>query len=72
MSRLVLMYVLIRADSSNRYSKRTDSVLQIAVKRSIKFAPYADLIWLETKMPDLEQARSFARKIREQYPGKCV
>jgi isocitrate lyase len=34
------------------------------------FAPYADLIWLETKKPDLEQARSFARKIREKYPGK--
>jgi isocitrate lyase len=34
------------------------------------FAPYADLIWLETKAPNLEQARSFARKIREKYPGK--
>jgi hypothetical protein len=34
------------------------------------FAPYADLIWLETKKPDLQQARSFARKIREKYPGK--
>jgi isocitrate lyase len=44
--------------------------VDIAIKRSIKFAPYADLIWLETKTPDLEQARSFARKIREQHPGK--
>jgi len=34
------------------------------------FAPYADLIWLETKTPDLDQARSFARKIRAKYPGK--
>ena len=34
------------------------------------FAPYADLLWLETKSPDLEQARYFARKIREKYPGK--
>ncbi|THV06597.1 isocitrate lyase and phosphorylmutase [Dendrothele bispora CBS 962.96] len=41
-----------------------------AVKRAIAFAPYADLIWLETKMPDLEQARSFARRIREAHPGK--
>lgn len=23
-------------------------------------------------MPDLEQARSFARRIREKHPGKCV
>lgn len=34
------------------------------------FAPYADLIWLETKTPDIEQARAFARKIREKFPGK--
>jgi isocitrate lyase len=36
------------------------------------YAPYADLLWLETKSPDLEQARYFARKIREKYPGKYV
>lgn len=36
------------------------------------FAPYADLLWLETKSPDLAQARYFARKIREKYPGKYV
>ena len=28
------------------------------------------MIWLETKLPDLAQARGFARKIREKYPGK--
>jgi isocitrate lyase len=44
--------------------------VEAAVKRSLVFAPYADLIWLETKTPDIEQARSFARKIREKYPGK--
>jgi isocitrate lyase len=36
------------------------------------YAPYADLLWLETKSPDLEQARYFARRIREKYPGKYV
>ncbi|KAK0455904.1 isocitrate lyase [Armillaria borealis] len=44
--------------------------VEAAIKRSMTFAPYADLIWLETKMPDLEQARYFSRKIREKYPGK--
>ncbi|KAG6870734.1 hypothetical protein C0992_012593 [Termitomyces sp. T32_za158] len=34
------------------------------------YAPYADLVWLETKSPNIEQARYFARKIREKYPGK--
>jgi hypothetical protein len=45
---------------------------QAAIKRAINFAPYADLLWLETKSPDLAQARYFARKIREKYPRKCV
>jgi isocitrate lyase len=44
--------------------------IDAAIKRSLVFAPYADLVWLETKKPDLEEARSFARKIREKYPGK--
>lgn len=30
------------------------------------------MIWLETKLPDLAQARSFARKIRERHPGKWL
>ena len=28
------------------------------------------MTWLETKRPDLNQARSFARKIRETYPDR--
>ena len=28
------------------------------------------MIWLETKLPDIQQARYFSRKIREKYPGK--
>lgn len=46
--------------------------IDAAIKRSLTFAPYADMIWLETKLPDLEQARSFARKIRAKYPGKWL
>lgn len=35
-----------------------------AIKRSLAFAPYADMLWLETKRPSLTQARDFSRKIR--------
>ncbi|AQZ15139.1 ICL2 (YPR006C) [Zygosaccharomyces parabailii] len=42
--------------------------LEAAVKRSLAFAPYADMIWLETKTPDIKQAKSFAAKIHEVYP----
>ncbi|KAH9920221.1 isocitrate lyase and phosphorylmutase [Epithele typhae] len=44
--------------------------VEAAIKRELAFAPYADMIWLETKLPDIEQARYFARKIRAKYPGK--
>ncbi len=46
--------------------------VEAAIKRELAFAPYADMIWLETKLPDLQQARYFSRKIREKYPGKWV
>lgn len=46
--------------------------MDIALKRSLAFAPYSELLWLETKKPDLEQARSFAAKIHEKYPGKWL
>ncbi|RDX51925.1 isocitrate lyase and phosphorylmutase [Lentinus brumalis] len=44
--------------------------VEAAIKRELAFAPFADMIWLETKLPDLQQARYFSRKIREKYPGK--
>ncbi|KAH7107162.1 isocitrate lyase and phosphorylmutase [Auriculariales sp. MPI-PUGE-AT-0066] len=44
--------------------------IEAAIRRVSAYAPYSDLLWLETKKPDLEQARSFARRIRQQYPGK--
>ncbi|KAF8963848.1 isocitrate lyase [Flammula alnicola] len=44
--------------------------VEAAIKRTIAFAPYADLLWLETKSPNLEQAKYFSGKIRETFPGK--
>lgn len=44
--------------------------LPAATKRAIEFAPYADLLWLETADPSVPNAVGFAREIRETYPGK--
>ena len=30
------------------------------------------MLWLETKLPDLNQARTFASRIREQHPNKWL
>ncbi|EJD52227.1 isocitrate lyase and phosphorylmutase [Auricularia subglabra TFB-10046 SS5] len=46
--------------------------LEAAIRRVAAYAPYADLLWLETKKPDLEQARGFARRIRQQFPNKMM
>jgi len=43
---------------------------QAAIKRVKVFAPYADMLWLETKKPDLQQAESFAAKIHTDFPNK--
>jgi isocitrate lyase len=46
--------------------------LEAAIARGVAYAPYADLIWCETSMPDLEEARCFAEGIHAKYPGKLL
>ncbi|GAA5894509.1 hypothetical protein JCM8208_006260 [Rhodotorula glutinis] len=43
-----------------------------ALKRTLAFADFADLLWLETKAPDLVQAQTFAGEIRTAHPGKWL
>jgi isocitrate lyase len=50
----------------------TTGGIDAAVSRALAFAPWADMIWLETKAPDLKQAQSFARRIREKFPEKWL
>jgi len=42
---------------------------QCAIVRSIAFAPYADLLWMETKKPILAQAKEFAEGVHKECPG---
>ncbi|KAH0355036.1 isocitrate lyase, partial [Aureobasidium melanogenum] len=44
--------------------------LSAATKRAIEFAPFADLLWLETGDPSVQKAAGFAKEIREVHPGK--
>lgn len=46
--------------------------LEQGIDRGLSYAPYADLLWLETSNPDLEQARKFAAAIHEVYPDKML
>ena len=46
--------------------------ISAAIKRMKQFAPYAELLWLETKTPDLVRAQGFAAKIHQDFPGKWL
>lgn len=39
-----------------------------AVMRSASFAPYCDLVWMESKMPEYEQAKEFADGVHAIWP----
>jgi isocitrate lyase len=46
--------------------------IDYAVAKSLASAPFADLLWMETKTADLEDAEKFAHAIHAQYPGKML
>ncbi|WAA65311.1 isocitrate lyase [Microbacterium oxydans] len=46
--------------------------LESVISRGLAFAPYADLLWVETGEPDIELARDFAAAIHAQFPGKLL
>jgi len=46
--------------------------LDAAIARGLAYAPYADLVWCETAVPDLKQARRFAEGIHKRFPEKLL
>ena len=46
--------------------------LDQAISRACSYAPFADLIWCETKTPDLDEARRFAEVVHKQFPDKLL
>ena len=46
--------------------------LDQAIARGLAYAPYADLIWCETAVPDLEEAKRFAEAIRSKFPNQLL
>src|SRR5712691_953037 len=48
------------------------SGIDYAIARSLAVAPFADLLWMETKTADLEDARMFAQAIHAEYPDKML
>jgi isocitrate lyase len=46
--------------------------IEACITRGLSYAPYADLLWMETSEPNLEEAQRFADAIHARYPGKLL
>ncbi len=46
--------------------------LEQAIARGLAYAPLADMIWCETSVPNLEDAKRFAEAIQSEYPGQLL
>lgn len=42
------------------------------ISRGLSYAPYCDILWMETSNPDIEMATKFATAIHERFPGKLL
>jgi len=51
---------------------RVQSGLSPCIARGLAYAPYSDLLWMETSTPDLAEAREFAEAIRAVYPDQLL
>ena len=62
-------------ESKDRTSEgfyRIRSGIESAIARGLAYAPHADMIWCETSVPDLKQAKQFAEAIKAEYPNKLL
>ena len=46
--------------------------IEPCIARAKAYAPYADLIWMETGVPDLEVAKRFAESVRSEFPDQLL
>jgi isocitrate lyase len=51
---------------------RVSPGIEAPIARALAYAPYADLLWLETSTPDLDEAAAFAHAVHARYPGKLL
>jgi isocitrate lyase len=59
-------------NAHRRASTTSAQASRQAIARGLAYAPYADLVWMETSTPDLGEAREFADAIHAEFPGKLL
>lgn len=58
--------------SEGFYRLTDESAFERCVSRGLAYAEYADLLWMETSTPDLDQAAQFAEAIRAKFPDQML
>lgn len=43
---------------------------ETAINRAVAYAPYCDMIWMESKLPDYAQAKEFADGVHAAWPNQ--
>jgi isocitrate lyase len=51
---------------------RLKNGLDACIARGRAYAPYAELLWMETSKPDLEVARAFAEGVHSEHPDQLL
>jgi isocitrate lyase len=51
---------------------RVRNGVEPCIARGLAYAPYADMLWMETSTPDLDVARRFAEAIKARYPDQLL
>ncbi|MTI31785.1 isocitrate lyase [Xanthovirga aplysinae] len=64
-------FIISKERSSEGFYHVRNGIEQ-GIDRGLSYAPYADLLWMETSHPDLGQAKEFADAIHAKYPGKLL
>ena len=51
---------------------RVKNGIDQAISRGLAYAPYADLVWCETGVPDLDFAKKFADALKKEHPEQLL
>jgi len=49
---------------------KTNAGMDQAVARGLAYAPYCDLLWMETAVPDIGECKEFIQEIQKEHPNK--
>ncbi len=62
----------ITGEKTNEGFFYVNSGIDQGIARGLSYAPYADLIWMETSNPDLVYAKKFADAMKKEFPDKML